>query len=263
MKDYYKILEVGPESAEDEIRKSYRRLAMQYHPDRHPDMPEAEEKFKEIAEAYGVLTDPVKRKQYDAARTMGAAGRRQGAAGGFQYSQEDILRDLFNDPRFQQLFEGLLHEFQRSGFSTGQTYGRRSFSGRKGGLFFSGLMLFGSLAGPELTRRRRAKLPRKSLMRSLGGAVGSLLSRGRQRSTRQIEATGVSGRNTNYTARLSEEELRLSKVIQLVTRGPEGRERLKVRIPPGSRAGQKLRLRGRGVPGPEGRGDLILHLAGK
>ncbi|MGA7277528.1 MAG: DnaJ domain-containing protein, partial [Desulfocapsaceae bacterium] len=55
MKDYYQILDVTIEAGEDEIRRSYRRLAMQYHPDRNPDDPQAEEKFKEVAEAYGVL----------------------------------------------------------------------------------------------------------------------------------------------------------------------------------------------------------------
>lgn len=58
MKDYYKILELTSKCTEDEIRKNYRKLAMRYHPDRNPDDPAAEEKFKEVAEAYGVLTDP-------------------------------------------------------------------------------------------------------------------------------------------------------------------------------------------------------------
>ena len=59
MKDYYRILGVCQSSEEDEIRKNYRKLAMQYHPDRNPDVADAEEKFKELAEAYGVLTDPI------------------------------------------------------------------------------------------------------------------------------------------------------------------------------------------------------------
>jgi len=71
MKDYYKILKVTKSSTEDEIRKNYRKLAMQYHPDRNPDSPEAEEKFKEVAEAYGVLTDPVKRRRYNRSRASG------------------------------------------------------------------------------------------------------------------------------------------------------------------------------------------------
>ena len=262
MKDYYQILEVTQKSAEDEIRKNYRRLAMQYHPDRNPDNPGAEEKFKEIAEAYGVLTDPVKRRQYDAARSMGADRYQTGATGGFNYSQEDILHDLFQDPRFQHLFQGLLQEFQRRGFRASQQFVQKSFFGNRGGLFFGGLFFFGSLAGPTLLKAGRKSLSgKKSLLYSLGRAVGSLLP-GR-RNIRSIEHTGARLQETTYTAYLNAEEFQHGKIIELFTNGPDGQERLKVTIPPGSTAGQKLRLRGKGVPGPEGRGDLFLDLQKK
>ncbi len=65
MKDYYKLLEVDRDASDEQIRKSYRRLALKYHPDRNPGDPKAEEHFKEIAEAYGVLIDPLKRSEYD------------------------------------------------------------------------------------------------------------------------------------------------------------------------------------------------------
>lgn len=64
-KDYYKILEVAPDATAEQIKKSYRRLAMTYHPDRNPDDKEAEEKFKEINEAYDVLSNDEKRKKFD------------------------------------------------------------------------------------------------------------------------------------------------------------------------------------------------------
>ena len=259
MKDYYQILEVTQESQEDEIRKNYRRLAMKYHPDRNPDKPGAEEKFKEIAEAYGVLTDPVKRRQYDAARSMRANRYQAGATGDFNYSQEDILHDLFQDPRFQQVFQGLLQEFQRRGFRTSQQFVQKSFFGNRGGLFFGGLFFFGSLAGPRLLKAGgRSLTGKKSLLYSLGRAVGSLLP-GRQ-NTKNIEYAGERPQETTYTAYLNTEEFRQGKVIELVTVGPDGQERLKVKIPPGSKAGGKLRLPGKGVPGPEGRGDLFLDL---
>ena len=65
MRDFYDILGVAKTSSQDEIKKAYRKVAMKYHPDRNPDNKEAENKFKEAAEAYSVLSDTNKRTQYD------------------------------------------------------------------------------------------------------------------------------------------------------------------------------------------------------
>jgi curved DNA-binding protein len=84
-KDYYKILEVPRTATQEEIKKSYRKLAMKYHPDRNKGDKTAESKFKDINEAYAVLSNVEKRKQYD---TFGAEGF------GRRFSQEDIFRDF-------------------------------------------------------------------------------------------------------------------------------------------------------------------------
>src|SRR5208283_3478243 len=81
-RDYYEVLGVPRNATKDEVKNAYRKMAMQYHPDRNKS-PEAEERFKEISEAYAVLSDDQKRSQYD---TMGKVDFGQ------QYSQEDIFK---------------------------------------------------------------------------------------------------------------------------------------------------------------------------
>jgi molecular chaperone DnaJ len=108
-KDYYSVLGVPKNASAAEIKKAYRKLAQQYHPDTRPGDKEAEERFKEISAANDVLGDEEKRKQYDQVREMGAArfgasagpgrgaGRQGGAPGGFGYQQVNVgdLEDLF------------------------------------------------------------------------------------------------------------------------------------------------------------------------
>ena len=77
-KDYYEILGVSKDATDDEIKKAYRKLALKYHPDRNPDDPSAEEKFKELGEAYEVLSDADKRAAYD---RFGHAAFEQGGSG--------------------------------------------------------------------------------------------------------------------------------------------------------------------------------------
>lgn len=86
-KDYYKILGVDRSAGEDEIKRVYRKLALQYHPDKNPGDKEAEERFKEINEAYEVLGDPTKRQKYDQLGASYKAWERTGRAGGFDWSQ--------------------------------------------------------------------------------------------------------------------------------------------------------------------------------
>ena len=138
-KDYYQVLGVSEKASADEIKKSYRKLAKQHHPDANPNNPQSTERFKEIGEAYAVLSDPEKRKQYDQMRRLGAfgfgrgvgtpgPGPRPGGApggpggvpGGGGFSFEDI-GDLGGLGGLGDIFSSL---FDR---------GRRGAAGRAGG----------------------------------------------------------------------------------------------------------------------------------
>jgi molecular chaperone DnaJ len=106
-RDYYEILGVSKSASADEIKKAYRKVAMQFHPDRNPGDKEAEEKFKEAAEAYEVLSDQDKRAQYDRYGHAGVNGR--GGAGAHGMNMEDIFSnfgDIFGDDIFGSFFGG-------------------------------------------------------------------------------------------------------------------------------------------------------------
>ena len=99
-KDYYEILGVSKDATDDETKKAYRKLALKYHPDRNPDDPSAEEKFKELGEAYEVLSDADKRAAYDrfghAAFEQGGPAAGGGYAGGGFQDPMDIFAQMFS-----------------------------------------------------------------------------------------------------------------------------------------------------------------------
>lgn len=98
-KDYYEVLGVSKDASDADIKKAYRKLAVKYHPDRNPGDKEAEEKFKEVAEAYDVLRDPQKRQRYDQFGPEGVNGA--GGFGGFSgQNAEDIFKDIFGSFHF-------------------------------------------------------------------------------------------------------------------------------------------------------------------
>lgn len=120
--DYYKTLGVDKNAPEDDIKKAYRKLAMKFHPDRNPGNKQAEEKFKKLSEAYAVLSDQEKRKQYD---SFGSDAFRQ------RYSQEDIFKDFdLND---------ILKEFGFGGGGRTRTFTFGRGSGGSGGDPFADL----------------------------------------------------------------------------------------------------------------------------
>ncbi len=111
-RDYYEVLGVGRSATFEEIKKSYRKLAVQFHPDKNPDDPHAEEKFKELGEAYDVLMDENKRAAYDRyGHAAFAQGTAAGAGGGGFHDPFDIFREVFGQGGgsggiFEQFFGG-------------------------------------------------------------------------------------------------------------------------------------------------------------
>ena len=118
-RDYYEILEVSKTATKDEIKKAYRKKAIQYHPDKNPDNKGAEEKFKEAAEAYEVLSDDNKRSRYDQFGHAGVNGG--GASGGGGFGGGMSMDDIFS--QFGDIFGGGFSGF--SGFSGGGGRGQR------------------------------------------------------------------------------------------------------------------------------------------
>ncbi len=129
-KDFYKDLGVSPDATQDEIKKAYRKLARDLHPDANPGDTKAEERFKAVSEANAVLSDPAKRKEYDETRRLFASGGMPGGfrpgAGGFSGGTGATfdIGDLFGgggDGGLGDLFGGL---FNRAGGGTASTAGR-------------------------------------------------------------------------------------------------------------------------------------------
>jgi curved DNA-binding protein len=268
MKEYYKILDLSANASEEEIRKAYRRLALIYHPDRNPGDATAEERFKEIAEAYGVLMDPAKRAAFDRLRDT-SSSRQQGVSG-FGFSQEEILRDLFRDPRFNQTFHDLFQEFQQAGFRFDQRFFNQAFFGGHGvfGAFVWGpgdrrpiRVRVRPQPQPEIDRQPDDAGGRQppGFLRQLGRKISSFL-RGVPKA---LPAGSSLDLDLNFNLTVNPTVAREGTWVQIALARDTGQETLRVRIPPHTRSGTRLRLRGKGQQQNAAVGDLYLtiHLA--
>lgn len=266
MKDYYKILELPADASEEQVRKAYRRLALRYHPDRNPGDLSAEERFKEIAEAYGVLIDPTKRAQYDQWQRAGPQERMAG--GGFQYSQEEIFQDLFRDPRFSRVFQDLFSEFEKAGFRFDQRFFDQVFFGGRG-VFFGGIFIWGPFGSSRMRIRRpqqRAhveksqaqQIPPFSFLKRLGQKIGGYLLGGQKGIPHAAQTVTTQPQDLTYNLTLPAEDAQRGTWVTISLDRGQGRERLKVKIPPGTQSGTRLRLKGKGIRQGNGSGDLYL-----
>ncbi|WP_243375013.1 DnaJ C-terminal domain-containing protein [Geotalea sp. SG265] len=271
--DYYQVLGLKKGASADEIKKAYRKLAVKYHPDKNPGNKEAEEKFKEINEAYAVLSDPQKKSQYD---QFGDTGFHQ------RFTQEDIFRgfdvgDLFKDKGFgtddifSRIFGGGFGGFQQTGgrfgarprkgedFTMETTISfREAFSGCEKRIAF---MKDGSReelavkipAGIE--NGSRLRLHGKGGAGSHGGPNGDLYL------TVKVSGDPVLQREgddilVSREVRFSEAALGASLDIPTL----DGTKRIK--IPAGIQPETKIRLKGLGFPrmSGSGRGDLFVRI---
>lgn len=274
IRNYYSILGIDPKAGEEEIKKNYRALAFQCHPDRNPDDPAATEKFKEITEAYAVLMDSSKRRQYD--DFLFASQTRRGAPEPrFAYTQEEIFRDLFNNPILYNFLNELDKDFGKSGVQFGPSLFENVFF-RQGGVFFAGA-IFGAFnpLGRAYKLYNFFKMARtahgiyKQYRQTQGRTPGEIPETRKKTSgiiKEKLQAlfgqkdTTREQQRLSFSLRISPEEAEegTEKTLAFTTDGRE--ERLKVKIPPATRGGTQLRLKGKGarIGDGEKRSDLFL-----
>jgi curved DNA-binding protein len=293
-KDYYKVLGVEKKASDEAIKKVYRKLAMKYHPDRNKGDKKAEERFKEISEAYAVLSDKEKRKQYD---TYGADGFQQ------RYSQEDIFRGFDFNNIFREFgFGGGGGEnifFGRGRNSGGRQYrsythpgGDRAFEygdpfGQYGGagmpqtgadrLYELAITLQDVFHGGEktLTFPSNNKMEKVSVKIPAGITTGKKLriaGKGEpglykgppgdlyiQIKILEDPIFKLEGQNLVVDKTVSFSQAALGTRLEVPTL--EGKS-LQVKVPPGTQPLAKLRLKGYGLPpfGEKTRGDQIVRI---
>ncbi|MBC8282637.1 MAG: J domain-containing protein [Nitrospinae bacterium] len=271
-KDYYKILNVSDFANQEEIKKSFRKLALELHPDHNPNDPTSEDKFKEVTEAYGVLSDPSKKQEYDRFRSDYLAGRTSSSSR-FHYSQEDIFSSMFQGQNAREIFEELNREFSRSGF-------------RSGNNFFQTIFFGGAVGGlGRILRMVPGPIGRIGMGLKLAQVVGTSLyalhkmkkakDAANPDKTPKVENPLMSNLKGMFSKRQPVEKSPLDMAFSIsvspleASKGArkkisyqvdETTEQLMVRIPPQFPSGGKLRIRNKGHSQHEKRGDLIITI---
>lgn len=253
-KDFYKIMGVKKDVTEGELKKVYRKLARENHPDLHPGDAKAEARFKEINEAYDVLSDKTKRAEYDQVRAMGGGARFTGGAGGpgagFNGQSagfEDVFANLFGGGGF-------------GGFGGPQ---RGADLSTRTTLAFidsiQGTSLKLNLNGKEVTVNipagvqdgQKVKLRGKGQPSPNGGPAGDLII---EVSVKPHPVFSRDGNNIRVSVPVTFYEAVMGATIQVPTLGGEP---VKLKVAPGTPNGRVLRVKGRGVQGAKGAGDLL------
>ena len=283
-KDFYKVLGVSKDADEATIKKAYRKLARTWHPDQNKGNPEAEERFKEIGEAYTVLSNPEQRQQYDAIRSMGAGGFRGGAGGGGASGVN--FEDLFGafgggnggNVRFSTSGGGaginlddIFGAFGGFGGAHGSPYQQAPQKGEdlhastritlKQSL--SGVNIKLAVSGKPMTVKvpKGIKDGQSVRLRGKGKASINGRSAGDLIVTIHVEEDPVYSRDGNdlrMTLPVTFAEATLGANVELPL--IDG-STVTVKVPSGSDSGRTLRLKGRGVATKKGTGDLLATIS--
>lgn len=245
-RDYYEVLGVNKSATDAEIKKAYRKLAKKYHPDMNKDNPKAEELFKEVTEAYEVLSDKEKRKLYD---QFGHAAFDEGAGQGGAYGAGG---QGFGSGAGG--FGGFGGQGFRGGFSGGGGFGNSGFGGFGSGNFGGGGGGSFHFNGNSGDGYQEYYYTGDNLDDIFDGFFGGS-RKGRSRSK--------DGEDVLAKVEVSFEEAALGADKVICFRAPDGSEQsLQVHIPAGIDSGQKIRLKGKGMPGQNGggAGSLLLEV---
>lgn len=253
-RDYYEILGVTKSASDDEIKKAYRKLAIKYHPDKNPDDKSAEEKFKEAAEAYEVLSNPEKRQRYN---QFGHAGMSGAASGGGHYGGGMNMEDIFS--QFGDIFGGGF-----GGFGGGSRGGRRVNRG-------SNLRVKVKLNLQEIAKGVEKKIKVNKFV-SCNTCHGSGAKNGQFETCKTCQGSGVQTRMTQTFLGAMQTQTTCG------TCGGEGKivkdkcntchgdgivraeEVISINIPAGVGEGMQLSMSGKGNAAPRGgiNGDLLI-----
>jgi len=255
-RDYYDILEISRNASTDEIKKAYRKMALKYHPDKNPNDPQAESKFKEAAEAYEILSNADKRQRYD---RYGHDGVRNGAGSGFHMSMDDIFS------QFGDIFGGAFGD--AFGFGTRGSGGTRRRVNRGSNLRVKVKLTLEEIANGTEKKIRVSKYVSCDSCSGTGAEKGSSYStcptcNGRGQVTR-VTSTFLGQMQTTSTCPAcgGEGQIITSKCNKCAGNGIiKGEEVISIRIPAGVSDGMQLSLSGKGNAGPRGGipGDLIV-----
>jgi len=245
MKDYYAVLGVSESASQDDIKRAFRRLAMQYHPDRNLGKEEwAEERFKSINEAYAVLGDVSGRRDYDRMRRLGFSDRGAQYAQRRHYSQDQVFKDAFGSP---YLFEELARMFRQSGLRFDEAFVDGLFFGGKG-YVFSGSGRPAATAHSGSSAGRRPSLFARAMGKVLKLAANRLFG---------LDDAVERGGDLHQEVSITGEEAASGGEKRIWYRRGRDRKSLVVKVPAGVREGMRIRLRGMGLEASTP-GDLYL-----